>query len=215
MIRAVVFDLWETLVDYDVAASHAFQTTVAERLGRDPDEFIAAWTEGRIERDTGTLADYLVGLGVQSHMVEELMSQREQSTRTMLMPRPGATATLEELRGRGIAVGLISVCSEDVPNVWPETPFAGLFDATVFSCSVRLRKPDPQIYLLACKELDVEPEEAMFVGDGANDELAGAERVGMSAVLIHRPGEEPHWDEVRDWPGPRITAIPQVLELLD
>jgi putative hydrolase of the HAD superfamily len=211
----VIFDLWETLVDYDVGASHAFQTTVAERLGRDRDEFIAAWTEGRIERDTGTLADYLLGLGVESGMVAELMIEREQSTRTMLMPRPGAIETLEELRRRGIATGLISVCSEDVPNVWPETAFADLFDSTVFSCSVRLRKPDPRIYHLACEQLGVAPEEAIFVGDGANDELAGAERVGMRAVLIHRAGEEPIWDEVRDWHGPRITAIPQVLELLD
>jgi FMN phosphatase YigB (HAD superfamily) len=52
------------------------------------------------------------------------------------------------------------------------------------------------------------------VGDGANDELAGAERVGMRSVLIHRDGEAPPWDEVRDWQGPRITAIPQVLSLL-
>ncbi len=51
----------------------------------------------------------------------------------------------------------------------------------------------------------------MFVGDGANDELAGAERVGMQAVLVHRAGEEPPWDEVRGWQGPRITAIPQVM----
>ena len=78
-----------------------------------------------------------------------------------------------------------------------------------------MRKPDPRIYRLACEELGVEPADALFVGDGANDELAGAERVGMRAVLIHRPDEEPPWDEVREWQGPRITAIPQVLSLLD
>jgi putative hydrolase of the HAD superfamily len=110
---------------------------------------------------------------------------------------------------------LITVCSEDVPDVWSETVFADVFDATVFSCSVGLRKPDPRIYRIACEELDVEPEDAVFVGDGANDELAGAERVGMRAVLIHRVGEDPLWDEVREWRGPRITAIPQVLSLLD
>jgi putative hydrolase of the HAD superfamily len=214
-VRAVIFDLWETLVDWDEETSHAFQRMVAEHLRRDPDEFITAWTAGRLQRDTGTLAEYLLGLGVEDHMVGEFMDARERSTRTMLVPRAGVVETLKELRRRGIATGLISVCSEDVPNVWPETPFADLFDATVFSCSVRLRKPDPRIYLLACEQLGVSPEEALFVGDGANDELAGAERVGMRAVLIHRAGEEPIWDEVREWQGARITAIPQVLELLD
>jgi putative hydrolase of the HAD superfamily len=212
----VIFDLWETLVDYDVSAAHAFQATVAERLGRsDTDAFFQEWAEDRIERDTGTLADYLHSLGVDGGAVAELIRGREESTRGMLAPRPGAIETLEELRHRGIATGLISVCSEDVPAVWPETAFADLFDATVFSCSVRLRKPDPRIYLLACEQLGVAPEEALFVGDGANDELAGAERVGMRAVLIHRAGEEPIWDEVREWQGARITEIPQVLELLE
>ena len=107
------------------------------------------------------------------------------------------------------------MCSEDVPDVWDETVFADLFDATVFSCSVGLRKPDARIYQLACEQLGVEPAEAIFVGDGANDELAGAERVGMQPVLIHRPGEEPLWEEVRHWQGPRITAIPEVLSLLN
>jgi putative hydrolase of the HAD superfamily len=129
-------------------------------------------------------------------------------------PREGVVETLRELRGRGIRTGLITVCSEDTVDVWAETPFAGLFDAEVFSSSCGLRKPDPRIYGLALDQLDVPPSSAVFVGDGANDELAGAERVGMRAILVHRPGEEPAWPELRDWPGQRIAAIPEVLELV-
>jgi FMN phosphatase YigB (HAD superfamily) len=55
----------------------------------------------------------------------------------------------------------------------------------------------------------VEPAAGIFVGDGANDELAGAERVGMTAVMLERPGEEqPPWD------GLRVRALPELLELL-
>jgi putative hydrolase of the HAD superfamily len=212
--RAVVFDLWDTLVDFDPVAGRAFQDQVAARLGRDPDEFAALWVEGRSVRESGALRDYLLGIGAPEELVDELVALRRDSTRSLLAPRPGVVETLAELRARGYGVGLITVCSEDVPDVWAETPFAELFDATVFSCSVGLRKPDPRIYQLACDELAVEPKEAVFVGDGANDELAGAQRVGMQAVLVHRPGQEPPWDEVRDWAGPRITAIPQVLSLL-
>jgi putative hydrolase of the HAD superfamily len=212
--RAVVFDLWDTLVDFDPVAGRAFQDQVAVRLGRDPDEFAALWFEGRAQRESGTLREYLLELGAPEDLVDELVNLRRDLTRRLLAPRPGAVETLGELRAQGRRVGLITVCSEDVPDVWSETPFVDLFDATVFSCSVGIRKPDPRIYRLACQELGVEPNEAMFVGDGANDELAGAERVGMRSVLIHREGEEPQWDEVRDWQGPRITAIPQVLSLL-
>jgi putative hydrolase of the HAD superfamily len=212
--RAVVFDLWDTLVDFDPVVGRAFQDQVAVRLGRDPDEFAALWFEGRAKRESGTLREYLLELGAPEDLVDELVNLRRDLTRRLLAPRPGAVETLGELRAQGRRVGLITVCSEDVPDVWSETPFVDLFDAAVFSCSVGMRKPDPRIYRLACHELGVEPNEAMFVGDGANDELAGAERVGMRSVLIHREGEEPQWDEVRDWQGPRITAIPQVLSLL-
>jgi putative hydrolase of the HAD superfamily len=212
--RAVVFDLWDTLVDFDPVVGRAFQDQVAVRLGRDPDEFAALWFEGRAKRESGTLREYLLELGAPEDLVDELVNLRRDLTRRLLAPRPGAVETLGELRAQGRRVGLITVCSEDVPDVWSETPFVDLFDAAVFSCSVGMRKPDPRIYRLACHELGVEPNEAMFVGDGANDELAGAERVGMRSVLIHRDGEEPQWDEVRDWQGPRITAIPQVLSLL-
>jgi putative hydrolase of the HAD superfamily len=160
------------------------------------------------------LRDYLLELGAEEDAAEELAALRLESTRPLLKPRPGTLETLAELRRRGYALGLITVCSEDVERLWEETPFADMFDAAVFSCSVGLRKPDPRIYHLALDELGVDPGEAIFVGDGANDELAGAERVGMRAVLIHREGEEPQWDEVRDWQGPRITEIPQVLSHL-
>jgi putative hydrolase of the HAD superfamily len=212
--RAVVFDLWDTLVDFDPVAGREFQDQVAARLGRNPDKFAALWFEGRAQRESGTLRDYLRGIGAPEDLVDELVNLRRDLTRRLLAPRPGALETLVELRAQGLRVGLITVCSEDVPDVWSDTPFVDLFDAAVFSCSVGMRKPDPRIYRLACEELGVEPVEAMFVGDGANDELAGAERVGMRSVLIHRDGEEPPWDEVRDWLGPRITAIPQVLSLL-
>jgi putative hydrolase of the HAD superfamily len=213
-VRAFVFDLWDTLVDFDPAGSRAFQDRVAKRLRRDPEEFAGAWLEGRPKRDSGPLREYLLGIDVPSDAADELVELRYAATRAMLRPRPGAVETLAELRSRGFLLGMISVCSEDVPSVWGETPFAHVFDATVFSCSVGLRKPDPRIYRLALEELGVTPAESIFVGDGANDELAGAERVGMRAVLIHRPGEEPPWDEVRDWRGPRVTSVPQVLELV-
>jgi putative hydrolase of the HAD superfamily len=212
--RAVVFDLWDTLVDFDPEFSRGFTHQIADRLGRGRDEFEALWQEGRPARDTGPLAAYLDSIGVAVDARDELVSLRRDWARRALVPRPGAVETLRELRDRGLLTGLVSVCSDDVPAVWAETGFHGLFDSEVFSCDVGLRKPDPRIYLLACEQLGVEPGEALFVGDGANDELAGAERVGMRAVLIHREGQEPYWPEAREFRGPWITSVPEVLNHL-
>jgi len=76
-------------------------------------------------------------------------------------------------------------------------------------------KPDPRIYYACCDALGVEPGDAVFVGDGANDELDGARRAGMQAILIHAPGQDPVWPEARTWDGPRVTSIPEVLEVLE
>ena len=159
-------------------------------------------------RETGPMAEALRILGASPEVAADIASMRRAVTEEGLVPVPGSIETIAELRHRGFRTGLITVCTDDVPALWPETPFHGLFDAEVFSCSVGLKKPDPRIYLLACEQLGVEPEEAMFVGDGANDELAGAERVGLTAVLLEREGEE------QEWAGLRVRSLPELLSRL-
>jgi putative hydrolase of the HAD superfamily len=132
----------------------------------------------------------------------------------VVVPRPGAVETLVELGERGIARGLISVCTEEIPAIWAETALAPHFESALFSATCGLMKPDPRVYELACEQLGVRPEEAVFVGDGANDELAGAERAGLRAVLIHRRGRAPFWPGLESWDGPRITSVPELLDVL-
>ena len=67
---------------------------------------------------------------------------------------------------------------------------------------------------LCLAELPVPAAETLFVGDGANDELGGASRAGMTPVLIHPGGAAPRWHGLEDWNGLRITSIPQVLDLV-
>jgi putative hydrolase of the HAD superfamily len=203
----VIFDLFETLVDYDEARSRAFTSAAAELLGRDVDEFHSVWRAGRPVRETGPLAAYVASLELEDEAAARLIELRRETIREVLTgARPGVVDTLRELRRRGIKTGLITVCSEDTVDVWHETPFAGLFDAELFSCEVGMLKPDPRIYALACDRLGVAPGDALFVGDGANDELAGAERAGLRAVMIG--------DAIEGWSGARIDSIPEILELV-
>jgi FMN phosphatase YigB (HAD superfamily) len=58
----------------------------------------------------------------------------------------------------------------------------------VISGEVGLHKPQPEIYLLACERLEVEPREAVFVDD-LRENCAGAEAVGMTALLHRDPSE--------------------------
>ena len=49
-------------------------------------------------------------------------------------------------------------------------------------------KPDPRIYNKALEELDLRAENVIFVGDGDCDELGGAQRVGITPVLVTNVG---------------------------
>jgi putative hydrolase of the HAD superfamily len=218
-VRAVVFDLWDTIVEFVPDETDAHNRRVAERLGVPYERFAEVWYAEELmrSRNVGPLAECFSQacrtLGVEAD-VDELVGWRRDLTREALVGRDGLADTLTELRARGLRVGLISNCTEEVAEVWPETEFARLFDVAVFSATAGLAKPDSAIYELAAAELGVEPSECLFVGDGANDELRGAQDVGMTPVLIHRDGQEPYWEDVRDWDGLRITSIPQVLDLV-
>jgi len=211
-LRAVIFDLWNTIAEWPHERWAEVRPRVAERFGLSLEEFDSRWYGGELSdmRATKPLADVLARFDVTPEVAEEVVSLRRDVTRQGLVPVSGAVETITALRARGLKTGLITVCSEDVALMWPETEFHGLFDVEVFSATCGLRKPDPRIYRLALHELGVEPEEATFVGDGANDELAGAERIGMRAIGVDSPGGE----LPEDWDGPRIRELPELLELV-
>ena len=50
------------------------------------------------------------------------------------------------------------------------------------SFAVECVKPDPQIYRTTIEQLGVNPAETLYIGDGGDDELAGAERAGLRAA---------------------------------
>ena len=94
-------------------------------------------------------------------------------------------AAVRTARESGAQTGLIS-------NSWGlgiyERAPTDLFDATVISGEVGMHKPQPEIYLLACERLGIEPADGVFVDD-LRENCDGAEVVGMTAVL-HRDAAE-------------------------
>ena len=215
--RAVIFDLWQTLVPWDAEESRRFGDEIAAAAGVEPERFWDVWLTGQHlpNRNVGPMTEHFhalfAELGVQPD-IEGILAMRRERAKRVLVPRPDALPTLDELRRRGHLLGMISVCTEDVPQVWDETPLGGRFDTTVFSCEVGVSKPDPRIYELACEGLGVEPGDCLFVGDGANDELPGAERAGMAALQLRAPGEQLTPDG-EAWTGPSIERLSEVLEL--
>ncbi len=128
------------------------------------------------------------------------------------LPGPGAPLEIEfvanepvvelvhELRAAGLRLGVLTNnVAEFRPLWWPLLPFAEWFDDIVDSHEVGLRKPDPAIYQLALARLGAEAGRAAFLDDAPTN-VAGAERVGMLAVVVD---EDPTAAvaQVRRWAG--------------
>jgi putative hydrolase of the HAD superfamily len=180
--QAVIFDLWDTLVEFPWKLVEARDAAIAGQLAVDADRLRSAWLRLEPVWETRPLMASLQllcrELGVHDPDLEQLRRLRLDHKQRALKPRADVTETLRELRRRGLRLGLITACSGDVPVVWSETSLAEFFDTTVFSCEVGFSKPDARIYQQAAERLHVPPESCLYVGDGGHDELAGAARAG-------------------------------------
>jgi putative hydrolase of the HAD superfamily len=102
-----------------------------------------------------------------------------------------ALPALDEMRRHGLRVGLVSNGQRDLAEF---VEHHGLdVDVTVGSLAHGRIKPHPSIFETALTALDVEPEEAVMVGDSYTDDVEGARALGIRAILVDRddayPGE--------------------------
>jgi putative hydrolase of the HAD superfamily len=225
--QAVIFDLFGTLIDnFSLQEYRDLLGEMADILGAPREGFIDLWVETFNARMIGTFSTVAANikhicqaLGV--HPKDEALAVtadlRLEMTRRGLQPRPGAVELLESLKTSGYKIGLISDCSSEVPLLWDKTPFAPLMEAAVFSCELKIKKPDPRIYLFACEQLGVKPEDCLYIGDGSSRELTGAQGVGMSPVRILMPHElsDSYRVDTEDWPGPVISSFQEIPALLE
>lgn len=227
-VEAVVFDLYGTLVhEFPAGEFHEAVRAVGETLGVDPDEFQEGWEATAIGRQTGEFIDVeenvrmiclAFGVVPDDETILDALAHRWALYETYFHPRPGAEETLAGVAARGLLMALVSMCAPDTPDLWRASPMAGFIGVEVFSSETGLRKPDPEIYLLASERLGVEPEACLYVGDGAYGELSGAAAVGMRPILIRDPNEDPAdvlRPEAEEWDGATIGDLREVLPLLD
>ena len=96
-------------------------------------------------------------------------------------------AMIDGVRGArkaGIRTGLIS--NSVGTNIYDQAVLDELFDAVVISGDVGMHKPQPEIFRLGAERVGLPPERCVFVDD-LRENCAGAEAVGMTAVLHRGP----------------------------
>ena len=192
MLRAICFDLFNTLVNVGEVPIYIGGTT-AEVLGVNAN----AWNKAcfsehhEICRPTKhvdvirTLAHRL-DPEIPLARIEDAARQRQARFDAALTTHVSVevVTTLCKLRDQGYQIALISNASTAEVQAWPESPLQSLFDVSVFSCDVGMKKPDPAIYHYTADQLGVDIQHCVFVGDGGSDEHHGAHASGMIPLWL-------------------------------
>lgn len=191
--RAVIFDLFHTLTARESTLGDRHPPTHA-LLGIDR----KAWNHQLLEQSRPRLIgenrdafSIVAGMAraidpaISDDIIRRAAENRAARFAAVLIGiTPETNRVLQTLRENGHKIGLIS--NADVMEVaaWSQSPIAGQFDSAIFSCHVGHAKPDPEIYRLSLDALGVAPADAIFVGDGGSNELAGAQALGITTVMI-------------------------------
>lgn len=189
MIKAVIFDMFETLITHHNSPLY-FGAEMAEDAGIPADEFLALW---RPTDDDRTIGKYTVDDVVEiilkekgcysDKLLRHIMEKRKETKRDCFRNlHAEIIPMLSELKKQGYLIGLITNCYSEETEVIRESVLYPYFDVPCFSYELGWMKPDERIYEDCMNKLGVCAEECLYVGDGGSYELETARKVGMDAA---------------------------------
>jgi putative hydrolase of the HAD superfamily len=213
-IKAVLFDLGGTLVDYHDFGHWA---GIAQRCFLDIDEEALATAFFDVEQETDapgktSYTDFwrrtlsrAAGRDVDASTAERF--------HTMTREQPGfarlysdSRRCLEILQAQGRRLGIVSNSrgEEQVRAMLQETGILSFFERVVSSGTEGVEKPDPEIFLRALRRMELEPHEAFYVGNLAFTDAQAAREAGLESIWLHRAGTGMSEDP------PEITSLLEV-----
>lgn len=186
-IKAVIFDLYDTLV-YIADRSDPYQRLFKELNFTKSSEKRKARRIALTE-DFRSLSELVEKIKPNSSI--NLKSYEEDIARenNSVAIFPETKTVLGKLREREFKVGLISNLSFSHKKPFFDLGFGEYFDKVFFSCEVGLKKPDIKIYQKMLQELNLEPYQALMIGDSLECDVYPPRSIGMKALHIDRKNE--------------------------
>ena len=228
-LKAVIFDLYGTLVDIETDESDPGMYFVLSQfltyyeIFLKPEELAARYQEvsaAHLLQHPGPYGEIDV-FQVFEEVLEQAWGRKPERALVIWVARlfrslsrhrfglfDDTLPALEEL-SRHYRLGIVSdaqwVFSE------PEIRMLGLnrfFDTIVLSSRYFVRKPDPQIYAHALKAMWLEPAQALYVGNDPQADVSGPQDLGMPVAVIDR------WGQYGNLPAPVIQDLRSLLEFI-
>lgn len=98
----------------------------------------------------------------------------------------GGVEVIKTLHAKGYKLGIISnlIGEYEIYDWLKSDGLDPYFDAVILSSVCHIRKPDPEMYLMGCRELGLKPEECASVADNLNRDITGAKAAGIGANIL-------------------------------
>lgn len=189
MIRAVIFDMFETLITHYKCPLY-FGAQMAADAGIPEKNFQTLWRPTESDRSIGKIrTEEVIEMILKENgcytdellekIVQKRISTKEECFKHLHLE---IIPMLTKLKEEGISIGLISNCFSEEAEVIRKSMLFPYFDKVCLSYEEGVQKPDEEIYRRCMAGLGVAPEECIYIGDGGSQELEAARDLGMNAM---------------------------------
>lgn len=193
-MRAVLLDLDDTLyreMDFVLSGFRAAAAFLGARTDHDPDAVVQRLREILNRDGRGRVFDALLAeLGLADAGWVPALVHAYRTHQPAIAPFPGALDLLQELRARGVRLGIVTDGLASVQ--WRKLRALGLPPLVdVVVCTQELgesfAKPSPVPFAVALEILKVDPGDALYVGDDLRKDFLGPRELGMRTARVPAP----------------------------
>lgn len=194
-VDGVIFDWGGTLTPWWTSEDKGWRQLASRLVSLERVELVATalivaeeevWRRSREEERSGTLEEIFAAAGLE--LTAEVLAIYDEWWDPHTYTDPDAHATLSGLRERGIKVGVLSNTiwsARRHRQIFARDGVLDLIDGAVYTSEIPWAKPHPEAFRAAMAALGVDdPGRCVYVGDRPFDDICGAQRVGMRAVLV-------------------------------
>jgi len=206
MVKGVIFDFWGTLVEQGTYSPLRRTYKLLEvRMPFSPFvvKFEQVFMTKKYEDQATAFSEVCRAFNIDCKpaIVDKLIGIWN-SSKLLAKPYPETIDILEKLKAKGIKLAVTSNCPFDnVEPVLEKFDMNKYFDRINLSWETGILKHDPASFESILRKLHLKKEEVVMVGDSVETDIAGAEKVGIKAVLVDRGGRREYKHIVSDLNG--------------